>query len=56
MVAHSADRGEPMDRPRILIVEDSPTMRQLLAFALRTMRISLSPSITGMLMSTSSRS
>ncbi len=24
-----------MERPRILIVEDSPTMRQLLAFALR---------------------
>jgi two-component system chemotaxis response regulator CheY len=27
-----------MDRRRILIVEDSPTMRQLLAFALRRLR------------------
>ncbi|MDJ0786085.1 MAG: response regulator [Myxococcota bacterium] len=26
------------DRPRILIVEDSPTMRQLLAFALKRLR------------------
>jgi hypothetical protein len=27
-----------MERQRILIVEDSPTMRQLLAFALRRLR------------------
>ena len=27
-----------MDRPRILIVEDSPTMRQLIGFALRRLR------------------
>ena len=30
--------GLRMDRQRILIVEDSPTMRQLLAFALRRLK------------------
>ena len=35
------DRGKTglrMDRQRILIVEDSPTMRQLLVFALRRLK------------------
>ena len=31
-------RGENMDQQRILIVEDSPTMRQLLVFALRRLK------------------
>ncbi len=31
-------KGQKMERRRVLIVEDSPTMRQLLAFALRRLK------------------